>query len=521
VLVVDDDPDARRLLSSVLRRAGVATVEAGGGALALDIVRTEPVDLVLLDGRMPEMSGLEVVAELRARRESAMLPVIMVTAASDVEARVAGLEAGADDYLTKPADLDELVARVRSQLRRHGAWQRTARAVEHRAAIIEALARLPRGLSAEETAQSACELLSEELEGVAIVAFADNTATVLAARGLLRWPLLPGAQVPERRGALLRALARRGPWHTLIDAAQLDEDLQPSCGVPLVVDGRILAALLVSAPTGQTHGEASEQLSAMTGYGAVVAALLAHGLEQRVSDSRRRAALARVVEANALSTHFQPIVALRTRRVVGYEALTRWADGTPPDTRLDMARELGYTYELERTMLDRALIQAHSLPPGRWLSVNLSAAFVVQETTLHRLLSQADRPIVIEITEQEPVHDYAALRHACGTLGGGVRIAVDDAGAGYASLRHILALEPSIVKLDLGWIRGIDRDRARQALVAGLQHFASETGRSLVAEGIENADEFRTLRRLGITFGQGFFLGRPASAATLAEASPE
>jgi EAL domain-containing protein (putative c-di-GMP-specific phosphodiesterase class I) len=89
---------------------------------------------------------------------------------------------------------------------------------------------------------------------------------------------------------------------------------------------------------------------------------------------------------------------------------------------------------------------------------------------------------------------------------------VDDAGAGYASLRHILELQPEFVKLDIGLVRGIDADPARQALAAGLRHYADETGNTLIAEGVENADEARTLQRLGIPLAQGFLFGRPAPA---------
>jgi EAL domain-containing protein (putative c-di-GMP-specific phosphodiesterase class I) len=91
----------------------------------------------------------------------------------------------------------------------------------------------------------------------------------------------------------------------------------------------------------------------------------------------------------------------------------------------------------------------------------------------------------------------------------GVEIAVDAAGAGFASLRHVIELRPGYVKLDISLIRGVGDDDARQALVAGMVHFAAETGCLLVAEGIETDTELAALRRLGIGLGQGYLLGRP------------
>jgi EAL domain-containing protein (putative c-di-GMP-specific phosphodiesterase class I) len=116
---------------------------------------------------------------------------------------------------------------------------------------------------------------------------------------------------------------------------------------------------------------------------------------------------------------------------------------------------------------------------------------------------------VLEITEHDPIQDYAALRAALTALEPPVEVAVDDAGSGYASLRHILALRPRYVKLDIGWVRGIDADPARQALVAGLVHFAGEVGCRLIGEGVETEAERTALLRLGVPLGQGCLFGRP------------
>ena len=121
----------------------------------------------------------------------------------------------------------------------------------------------------------------------------------------------------------------------------------------------------------------------------------------------------------------------------------------------------------------------------------------------------ADR-IVIEITEHAPVADYDELNAALGRLRRiGARLAIDDAGAGFASLRHILSLDPDIIKLDRSLIEGIATDRAQEALAAGLISFAEKSGATIVAEGIEIGEELDALRGLGVAYGQGFLLARP------------
>jgi EAL domain-containing protein (putative c-di-GMP-specific phosphodiesterase class I) len=127
-------------------------------------------------------------------------------------------------------------------------------------------------------------------------------------------------------------------------------------------------------------------------------------------------------------------------------------------------------------------------------------------------LMTATRPIVLEITEREAIEDYRALRKAMAGLGAGVDWAVDDAGAGYASLRHIIEIRPGYVKLDRGLVSGIGADPIRQALVAGMLHFGASIGLKIIAEGVETDAERRTLSALGVEFGQGYLLGRPEPA---------
>lgn len=125
------------------------------------------------------------------------------------------------------------------------------------------------------------------------------------------------------------------------------------------------------------------------------------------------------------------------------------------------------------------------------------------------LRSSTGRTTIVELTEHVMIEDYEELRAALASLGSHVEVAVDDAGAGFASMRHILELRPSFAKLDMSLVRGIDEDDLRQALAAGLNYFALRTGCQLIAEGVETQAEADTLQRLGIEYGQGYLYGRP------------
>jgi EAL domain-containing protein (putative c-di-GMP-specific phosphodiesterase class I) len=198
------------------------------------------------------------------------------------------------------------------------------------------------------------------------------------------------------------------------------------------------------------------------------------------------------------------------------EALTRFTDGVRPDVQFAEARRLGLGLALERATLGAAIEAARDRPLEVALSVNVSPDIVLHDPALPELLAVADRSIIIELTEHERIDDYEAVRSAFARLGPDVRLAVDDAGSGYASLRHILSLRPTFVKLDMEWVRGIADDPIRRALVSGLAYFASETGCELIAEGIETEDERIAILELGIRLGQGYLIGHPEAPSSTA-----
>ncbi len=209
----------------------------------------------------------------------------------------------------------------------------------------------------------------------------------------------------------------------------------------------------------------------------------------------------------------QPVVALASHTVVGYEALTRFDDGTAPDSGFSLAATVGRGVELEVRAVSLALGRLADLPASTYLAVNASAAALCSNQLLE-LLEGLPGPlgarVVIELTEQTGVPDYDLLNRRLDQFRGhGMRVAVDDAGAGYAGLQRILAVSPDFIKLDRALVGGVATDRARQSLAAAMVWFADRNGSTVVAEGIEVEPDARALQDLGVGFGQGFLLGPP------------
>lgn len=251
------------------------------------------------------------------------------------------------------------------------------------------------------------------------------------------------------------------------------------------------------------------------------------GVRPMGEEARAEELVRRVLDApDLLRPAFQPILSLEARGVAGYEALARFAPVPlqAPEAWFDLAARAGLTPELEALALRTALAVVDQRPPpaGTFVSFNVSPLLLDDPRIASALVAPSVRPegVVLELTERDRVADYDALRAAVAPYRArGYRIAVDDAGAGYASLRHITELRPDFVKLDARLIRGLTGDIARQALVRAMATFVGEIGAVLVAEGVEDLNDLDLLVRAGRpTLVQGYAVGRagdpwPAASA--------
>jgi EAL domain-containing protein (putative c-di-GMP-specific phosphodiesterase class I) len=233
------------------------------------------------------------------------------------------------------------------------------------------------------------------------------------------------------------------------------------------------------------------------------------GEKRKLEWSRVRA----VLDRDEIDIEFQPVFDLADCRIVSLEALARfWTEPMrSPSAWFAEAAEVGLGVELELAAIRSALQRLDDFPPEVALALNVSPTTALDRRFSELLLDVAER-VVIEITEHAQVDDYDELQRALAPLRQrGAQVAIDDVGAGFANLRHILRLAPDIVKLDLSLTQEISRDPAREALATSLVGFAEGVGASIVAEGISSDEDLSLLRALGVAYGQGFYLARPSS----------
>jgi EAL domain-containing protein (putative c-di-GMP-specific phosphodiesterase class I)/CheY-like chemotaxis protein len=331
----------------------------------------------------------------------------------------------------------------------------------------------------------------------------------------VRMPNGGGMRVAEELRT--RAPETRVLAHTAVDDRSTVVRMMRSGAVGYLVKGtppsEIIAAIKRAA-----RGLPSVSPEVMTG----LVKDLAQQLEREEAATTERATrverIQRVISGEGRTAAFQPIVEIDGGRFVGFESLARFqVDDVdrPVDRWFAEATEIGLGFELEIACIASSLPALSSLAPPTYVSVNASYRTAESDAMRDAIIGVDPSRVVVEITEHEAVEDYERLTASLRSLRDlGVRVAIDDAGAGFASLRHILLIEPDLIKLDVSLTEGIDGDPRRRALASSLTTFADEMGIGVVAEGVETERQLETLASLGVRYCQGYHLGRPQPLET-------
>ena len=397
-----------------------------------------------------------------------------------------------------------------------------------RDAIVEVMREVHPAATFEGTADAFCEAATR-------VAGIDAAALMLMSEQRVLLPVAFRGPLPINRalgdiaasGEIQRALeSSAGPSLLRLEPdgrgtndefvqTVLHEGIRGIVVAPLHWEQQLVGVLLFATKDEVIADEFSIRLAYFEELGSYAASLVG---DQALAKRRHCAVYDEVrdiIKHRRFTSVFQPMVNLTSGITVGYEALTRFDDARRPDLWFLDAHNVGLGTLLEAVCVEAALEAAQNLDTTTYLSVNFSPNTVL-DGNAKRVVRGARQRIIIELTEHVPIEDYVAVRAALDEIDD-VLVAVDDAGAGYTSLRHILELRPDFVKLDISIVRDIDSNRARQAMAAGICHFAQHDGTMIIAEGIETEAEAQTLRHLGVDFGsqgilgQGFYFAPPGS----------
>jgi len=250
----------------------------------------------------------------------------------------------------------------------------------------------------------------------------------------------------------------------------------------------------------------------------VAATVIEPGVQERRREAAVREQLQPILDSGELHVLLQPIVALSDGARVGAEALSRFPAewGKAPDEVFHEAASIDIGVELELLAIRRAADLLSDI--SGYLAVNVSPQTLLDGRCLELLAGLATERLVIELSEHDPVPDYEVIAAALFPLRQrGARLAIDDVGAGFSSLRHILLTAPDVIKLDRSIVAGIANDRVLLRLVDSLVDFGHGAGVGIVAEGVETKDDAAVLRNAGVDYVQGWYFARAGSADQLVD----
>ncbi|MEO9181654.1 MAG: EAL domain-containing protein [Acidimicrobiales bacterium] len=246
------------------------------------------------------------------------------------------------------------------------------------------------------------------------------------------------------------------------------------------------------------------------------ATIIEPGVQERRREAEIRTRLLPLMNLGGPNVVLQPIVALTDGVRVGAEALSRFPPewNKPPNEVFAEAESIDMGIEMELLAARNAV--AFLPDASGYLSINFSPETLLDERCLALLDAVPAERIVLELSEHDSVRDYEALAAVLSPLRAkGMRLAIDDVGVGFSSLRHIVMSAPDVIKLDLSIVAGIANDQVLRTLARSLADFGHEVGTAIVAEGVETKDDAVALLDVGIDYGQGWYFGRPGSVDQL------
>ncbi|MEG3640859.1 putative bifunctional diguanylate cyclase/phosphodiesterase [Magnetococcus sp. PR-3] len=561
VLIVDDEFINQQIASAILKGAGYDYLVAGSGEEALEMVQSYAPDLILLDVLMPGMSGFEVVKHLKADESTRHIPVILVTALSDRDSRIDGLDAGAEDFIAKPIDDRELKARVRNLLRLKKLNDFLS---DHNQILkqYDTLTALPNRNLCRDRLVS--DIAAAEATGLEVAVILIELTNFKQINDTLGFPsgdkvLL---EVSRRLSEYIQetdTLARMGGSefallrireNVIMHTGDLCNELLELLSIPIDHEdqqvhitaavgvshfprhGGDMNALFQKAAIAMTHAKQAGERNSTRIY---TPEMETEAQERFALESR----LHQVLERKELALHYQPKVDAFTGEIIGMEALLRW--NSPELGTISPVRFIPLAEETELIVpMGAWALRTACKETKKWLdmgykltiAVNLSPRQFLDKglkETVRQALEESQLPperLELEITESCAVGDVAYTINLLKDLKSlGVTCALDDFGTGYSSLNYLKLLPLDTLKLDRSFVMAIPEDMDDAAIVRTVIQMAHDLGLKVVTEGVETRQQAAFLKYNQCEILQGFLVSRPLDSATfeafLAREAPE
>ncbi|ELR99856.1 EAL domain-containing response regulator [Gloeocapsa sp. PCC 73106] len=559
ILIVDDEPDNFDVIEAFLSGQDYQLHYADSGSEAIASLNILQPDLILLDVMMPGTDGIELCRRIKAMPQWKSVPIVMVTALAGKQTLARCLDVGADDFISKPFNRLELIARIGSMLRIHDQYQQLnalntelETLVQQKTAQLQALI-FEDALTDLPTRYHLLQLLSKALEcktsNVAIAYLdCDQFKLVNGAFGYL-----VGNQLLQAIAARLKSLLRPGDvlarvgedefcflLHNIPDEKILNfwiQEVLQAFDTTFEVDNyQIFMSVCIGVALSNNTYDQPETLLQAADTAMYKAKLRGKGCYQIFDHQMYVATLLRITLENDLQqalehhefvAYYQPIFSLVTNNLVGFEALVRWQH--PQRGMLSAGEfipcmeETGQVVRVGILVLRQACQQLQAWHQLGWSELTMSVNLSVRQFASSTLLTDIDQIIAetginpaclkLEITESVIMQNAeAAIQLTEKLRSRQIQICIDDFGTGYSSLGYLHRFPIDILKIDRSFVSQIEPGNRHYQVVQTIITLSNQLGLTVVAEGIETQEQLQYLQELGSEFGQGYLFSRPIPA---------
>ncbi len=557
ILVIEDEDIILDNLLEILELEGFQSIGAKHGAAGIAKAKAYRPDIILCDIRMPELDGYGVLEGLRQDPDTAAIPVIFLSAKGDRSDIRRGMNLGADDYLTKPCAIADLLEAIHSRLKKKAVLSQTYSKSSETSkflqtiAHLDSLTNLPSRLLLHQHLQQAMEQSSQEQSTIAVLCvnvnrFRTINATyghgvgdaLLQTIGQRLQETIQSASLIARMGddEFGVVLTERLDQQAVAEAAQMILTAVTSLYSLSGHEIRVQASIGIALHS--RHAKSSEELvlraeTARRWCQKQGQSYLFYNLTMDAVESERRlieSDLSKALEQSEFQLYYQPQVNLMTGQIVGVESLIRWCHPQrgmiPPNAFIPVAEEMGLIIPIGEWVLQTACRQAQywqqmSLQPLQ-VSVNLSMR-QFQQADLAQMVAQTlqetgldPKLLVLELTETCLMKDVNSTITALRSLKEiGVEISIDDFGTGYSSLNYLNHLPIDTLKMDQTFVREATVNRGAAAISTAIMAMAQSLKLEVIAEGVETHKELLFLQEIGCQAMQGFLYSPPLPADEL------
>ncbi len=536
ILIVDDQDDNRFVIKLALKEEGYEFIEAEDGKQAIEMANSLKPDVILMDAVMPNVDGFEATAAIRQNSELERTPILMITSLNEKEDRIKALEAGVNDFVSKPFDKHELKARCRSYvnmcqlnkkyidatqnpisgLPNRGALQSDIKKMNDPVVIVLALdgyERLTGFYTLDVLQKMESEFVDLLVKSFPLEPSSYTVYHPTAGIFVIGMDLVLNIELSkDKLGVMLQTLYNEiRQQHIKFDDYEF---------TPLVTMGVSVGGTLPYENARTALKEAYRQRSAFLFADDVLEK--AHKNIANNIEWIKKIKLA-VVE-DRFVPFFQPIYNNKTKSIEKYECLVRMVDTDgeviSPFHFLEISKKAKYYHQLTKLMIDKSMEVFENRTDE--FSINLAGGDIENdEVRMHIMKKLREKPdvakrMVFELLEDESFEAFDVLKSFVSEVKEyGVKIAVDDFGSGYSNFTRLMDFQPDILKLDGSLIKNIDKDQFNMNIVTTMQSFAQKIGVKTVAEFVSSEDVYTIIDELGIDYSQGYYIAAPMSLSEL------